>query len=104
MTHTIIINLDAPPQPAPLGERLLQDMINELHWPEGATCVTQEIDGEIIYWNAPVAQVLEARQVAGETKGMVREVGFGYIVHSDEFEELAVDWFSAVAINKQVKI
>ncbi len=49
--NNIIIDLDSNDF-APITEHVLTDLIvmTESCWPEGATCATQERDGEIIFW------------------------------------------------------
>ncbi|NMV06461.1 hypothetical protein HKB28_04740, partial [Vibrio parahaemolyticus] len=69
------------------------------HWPQGATCATQEADGEILYWDAPVQVVEEGRKAAGK-HGMMAEIGLKHQVDfwfSDMAEtRLATDWNTAV--------
>ncbi|MBS7511863.1 hypothetical protein KIF62_20495, partial [Klebsiella pneumoniae] len=72
--ETIVVNLDEDYK-APVGNQTLCELIMERrHWPQGATCATQEADGEILYWDAPVQVVEEGRKAAGK-HGMMAEIG-----------------------------
>ncbi len=97
--ETIVVNLDEDYK-APVGNQTLCELIMERrHWPRGATCATQEADGAVLYWDAPVDVVEEGRKVAGK-HGMMAEVGLKHQVdawYADMDEtRLATDWSSAV--------
>lgn len=65
MTKHILINLDEP-QFAPSCDLTLLEIIRSgtFSWFTGATCVTQERDGELLWWSAPVGEVKKARSNA----------------------------------------
>jgi hypothetical protein len=68
------------------------------YWPTGATCASQESDGEILYWSAPPENVINARPLADD-RGMIAQVGFRYQLDSwyaSEEPELATDWNASV--------
>ncbi|MCF6783738.1 hypothetical protein [Stutzerimonas stutzeri] len=75
-------------------------LVNE--WPADATCATQESDGEVLYWDAPVEVVEQARLRAG-TGDMIREVGLASQIHATYLDHdspvLAHDWTTAVCSN-----
>lgn len=64
-------------------------------WPEGVTAVTQEPDGELLYWDAPVDEVKQARARAG-TESMLHKLGIQFQIHSAYLNVnnpvLAHDW------------
>lgn len=72
-------------------------MVNE--WPVGVTCVTQESDGELLYWDAPLEDVVVARSRAGQ-RSLLPELGISHQIHSAycnlESPLLAYDWDSVV--------
>lgn len=97
--ETIVVNLDEEYK-APVGNKSLCELVMERrHWPLGATCATQEADGEIMYWNAPVEEVEAGRKIAGK-HGMMAEIGLKHQVDfwfADMDEtRLATDWDTAV--------
>lgn len=98
-----------------LGEQLFRDpsslsldevlaQLNE--WPDDATCATQESDGEVLYWNAPVEEVIAGRQRAG-TGDMLREIGLGAQIHvaylNLDDPVVAADWESAVSVHPRLR-
>ncbi|MEB0222241.1 hypothetical protein [Pseudomonas sp. AB12(2023)] len=70
-------------------------------WPKGVTAVTQEADGELLYWDAPINDVIQARIRAG-CGPMLRELGIKYQIHSAYLNisdpHLANDWSVSVAL------
>ncbi|ELP5729278.1 hypothetical protein QTV44_002544 [Vibrio vulnificus] len=98
----IVINLDQPlfvPR-APLS---LADMVRGYNRQSltQVTCVTQESDGELLFWSAPIEQVEAARTVATLEGGLMPLVGFDQLVSSDYYlingqEVVASDWENAV--------
>lgn len=73
----------------------------EFPWPRGATCVTQDSDGALLWWNAPIEQVKAARKKANPHKGLYPLIGLKHQVGMDyyyegEQEMLANDWQTAV--------
>lgn len=105
--RTIVLNLDEDYR-ANIGSRSLCDIVmSRQHWPNGATCATQEADGEILYWNAPVAEVEAGRLVAGQL-GMMAEIGLKHQVDFwfEDMDEtqLAMDWNTAVITPLQLLI
>ena len=46
----IVVNLDSVIE-APMSTLSLSEIMSSLEWPDNATCATQEIDGEILFWN-----------------------------------------------------
>lgn len=103
MTSRSIILISANEQLAdPVSPYTLADiasLVNE--WPEGVTAVTQQADGELLYWDAPVEDIVIARRVAGRGC-LLRELGIRHQIHSAycnlESPLLACDWESAVVI------
>lgn len=74
----------------------LADVVDRVaEWPQGVTAVTQEPDGELLYWDAPVDDVKQARARAG-AGSMLRELGIKYQIHSAYLNVnkpvLAHDW------------
>ncbi|EEB8902898.1 hypothetical protein GJ49_24350, partial [Salmonella enterica subsp. enterica serovar Typhimurium] len=97
--ETIVVNLDEDYK-APVGNQTLCELVMERrHWPQGATCATQEADVGVLYWDAPVDVVEEGRKVAGK-HGMMAEIGLKHQVdawYADMDEtRLATDWNTAV--------
>ncbi|MBC8951297.1 hypothetical protein Xets_04104 [Xenorhabdus sp. TS4] len=97
--ETIVVNLDEDYK-APVDEKPLRELVMERrHWPLGATCATQEADGEIIYWDAPVDEVEKSRKVVGK-HGIMAEVGLKHQVdawYADmDDTQFATDWNTAV--------
>ncbi|GAB6264286.1 hypothetical protein [Photobacterium sp. R1] len=98
----IFIDLDNPLF-VPSADMTLCEMIRKggFHWPGGATCATQECDGEILWWDAPVAEVRAARKQASRSAGLLPIVGFGHQITANyyaesEIEKVARDWETAV--------
>jgi len=88
--------------PAPVSPFSLVDiaaLVNE--WPEGATAVTQQADGELLYWDAPAEDIVNARRVAGRGC-LLRVLGISHQIHSAycniDSPLLACDWESTVVI------
>lgn len=107
MAEHIIINLDEAFF-APSCDMTLLDMIHSKKgsWPIGATCVTQESDGGLFYWSAPVDEVKNARETAALEVGLMPLIGLGEQVHLDYFlldeqEVVAKDWKTAVVTIEQ---
>jgi hypothetical protein len=80
----------------------LADIVDRVaEWPEGVTAVTQESDGELLYWDAPVDEVRQARARAG-TGSMLRELGIKHQIHSAYLNlnnpVLAHDWQVRVVV------
>jgi hypothetical protein len=84
----IEINLDESPHAPIIPDATLADLIQmvESSWPEGATCATQEADGEILYWSANVQDVLKARKIINIDDGLIPIIGFKYQVHANYYE------------------
>lgn len=103
----ILINLDEPLF-VPTVDISLLEMVKcgNFAWPKGATCVTQECDGELLWWSAPVGDVTEARQTAKLDTGLMPLIGLGDQVHADYYlsngqEVVANDWKKAVVTMEQ---
>lgn len=100
---SILINLDdqhlAPVSPFSLADIVAR--VNE--WPEGVTAVTQQADGELLYWDAPVEEIVKARRAAGRGC-MLRVLGIRHQIHAAycNFDAplLAFDWETAVVITR----
>ncbi|WP_307402353.1 hypothetical protein [Pseudomonas cedrina] len=80
----------------------LADVVDRVaEWPQGVTAVTQEPDGELLYWDAPVDVVRQARARAG-AGSMLREIGIKYQIHSAYLNlnnpVLAHDWQVRVVV------
>ena len=99
----IEINLDESPKAPTSPDATLADLIQmvESCWPEGATCATQEADGEILYWSANVQDVLKARQIANTDDGLMPHIGFKYQVHASYYE---IDEQAYVASNWKTSV
>ena len=98
----IVINLDVPLFVPGVDVSLLE-MVKRggFQWPVGSTCLSQESDGAIFWWSAPIQEVREARKIATLDDGLMPIIGLGRQVHveyflSDDFEVVANDWKSAV--------
>jgi hypothetical protein len=93
---------------APTSKLTLSEMINHIGWPEGATCATQEIDGEILFWDCDVDEARKARAEADLTDGLMPLIGIGKQVDSQytdiDYPECACDWKIAVAENEEIKV
>ena len=103
----ILINLDEPLF-APSVDISLLDMVRSgnFTWAAGATCVTQECDGELLWWNAPVVNVMTARKAAKPDTGLMPLIGLGAQVNADYYlldgqEVVANDWQKAVVTIEQ---
>lgn len=97
-----IVDLDTQLFVAP-GTLTLNDVVERINeWPSDATCATQDSDGGVLYWNAPVEEVIAGRLRAGDGD-MMREIGLGAQVHCAYLDVdspvVAKDWNTAVAIN-----
>lgn len=80
----------------------LAEVVDQVaEWPEGVTAVTQEPDGELLYWDAPVDEVRQARVRAG-SGSMLRELGIKFQIHSSYLNlnnpVLAHDWQVSVVV------
>ena len=97
------VNLDESPKAPIIPDATLADMIHMIEscWPEGATCATQEADGEILYWSADVQDVLKARQIANTDDGLMPHIGFKYQVHANYYE---IDEQAYVASNWKTSV
>lgn len=103
----ILINLDEPLF-VPEVKMSLLDMLKSggFSWPANATCVTQECDGELLWWSAPVNEVVKARKAANPDTGLMPLVGLGAQVNADYYlldgqEVVANDWQEAVVTREQ---
>ncbi|MHC5208795.1 hypothetical protein [Pseudomonas chlororaphis] len=80
----------------------LADVVDKVaEWPKGVTAVTQEPDGELLYWDAPIDDVRQARARAG-AGSMLRELGIKHQIHSAYLNlnnpVLAHDWQVRVVV------
>ncbi|MBY7902425.1 hypothetical protein KW459_16065 [Vibrio fluvialis] len=98
----IFIDLDKPVFAANADLSLLQ-MIKEgkFRWPNGATCATQDCDGAITWWDAPIEEVCAARVSATPEDGLMPLIGLANSVNEDYYEVderayTANDWLTAV--------
>lgn len=99
----IAVNLEQTLFAPVLTDSSLKDLVLmvESRWPEGATCATQECDGEILFWSAPLAEVVAARKQADLEEGLIPLIGLGQQVHANYYEineqaYVAFDWKTAV--------
>ncbi|BDA63121.1 hypothetical protein [Shewanella xiamenensis] len=103
---TSFIQLDQPlfMPGMPETSKALSVLMTNIDWPSGATCATQEEDGEIIFWKAPVETVMSVRDDA-ESRGDLPSLRHKDMVHSwyhrdsghdDDLPELACDWRNAI--------
>lgn len=100
----IVINLDEPVF-APVTNKTLLEMLiasNE-PWVNGATCATQESDGGIMFWDAPITEVKAARSTTPTEQELVSILGFGHQLHCAYYAEsneddfvVASDWETTV--------
>lgn len=85
---------------APLSPQMLIDMVALTGWPNGATCATQEIDGEILFWKGDVETIVEARKKATPSAGLINVVDINRLVSAvhpnKDVPECAIDWMTAV--------
>lgn len=109
-TGAIEINLEQTLVAPVLLETSLADLILlvESCWPKDATCATQEGDGEILFWSAPIGEVISARKQANLDDGLMPLIGLGQQVHANYYEineqsYVAFDWNTAVVTQEQVK-
>ncbi|MHC5780193.1 hypothetical protein [Aliivibrio fischeri] len=93
---------------APFSTKSLLQMLVDSGeaWPRGATCATQERDGEILFWNAPISQVKQAREKACLHKGLIPLIGVGNqvgVIYCSENNQpvVALDWKVAVITLEQ---
>lgn len=103
----IVINLDETCF-APAVDMTLLDMLKagDFSWPVGSTCLTQESDGALMWWSAPIQEVIAAREKASLDDGLMPIVGWDFQVHMDYYlhcgrEVVANDWTSAVVTMEQ---
>jgi len=106
--NDIVVDLDTNVF-APTIDSIVVDLIKmiETRWPESATCATQECDGEIIFWSAPVDEVVIARKNANLEQGLIPLIGLGQQVHANYYEiqeqaYVATDWKVAVVTKEQL--
>ena len=97
--EAIIINLDLDYR-APEGSKTLRQLVSERRaWPSGATCATQDVEGEILYWDAEVEHV---KTTAGES----RRVEFRHQIDAwfadIDNPLLATDWTTAVVTPEEL--
>ncbi|SGZ20291.1 hypothetical protein [Moritella viscosa] len=106
MEH-IHVNLDQPVFAPQFDLTLLQVVsMQDKQWIDGVTCVTQECDGELLYWNCSIVDAKKARKNANIATGLMPLIGIGQQVHSSDFEfngidYVASDWLSAVVTKDQ---
>lgn len=82
----ILINLDEPVFSPSLDMSLLEMVKSgDFIWADGATCVTQECDGELIWWSAPTDEVTAARKNAQPETGLMPLIGLGSQVNADYY-------------------
>jgi hypothetical protein len=99
-----VVHLDKPYHAPRLDQTLLQLITDGYaHWPAAATAVTQESDGELLWWMAPVAEIQEARAHANPEMGLMPLLGFARLVCADYYTPddddtsfTASDWETAV--------
>ncbi|MDA0152333.1 hypothetical protein OH460_08465 [Vibrio sp. Makdt] len=108
MAEHIEINL-ATPFFAPSVKMTLLEMVTRIGrvWPSEATCITQESDGELIWWSSPISEVEKARKTASLEAGLVPILGFGCIVQADYYqlngqEVVATDWKTGLVEKDQL--
>lgn len=102
----IVIDLDQPPLVPETDKTLLEIIKMGAGWTAGATCATQECDGEILWWSAPLRVVREAREKANLSNGLIPRIGWGQLMGSDYYAEddqelVASDWSTAVVTLEQ---
>lgn len=100
MMQEIYIDIDTPVL-APETEKPLIEIVSGFSWPNGATCVTQESDGEIIWWSCPIEEVIQAWKNSDATYGLLGVLRFSYCVCSDYYsiddqEFVAKDWKGSI--------
>lgn len=102
MNLRITINIDQDPTP-PITEYSLSQLMQQhlTHWPQGARCATQERDGEVLFWNASINKVRQARKEATPRRGLIPLIGLRYQMNTTYFEDddatlLAKDWQCSV--------
>lgn len=108
MSEHIVINLDETLFVPECDLTLLQ-MVKKhggYPWPSEATCVTQECDGAILWWSAPVCEVVEARKSADISDGLIPLLGIGDQVSVEYYqidgkEVVALDWKESVVTLEQ---
>ncbi|MEQ6343984.1 hypothetical protein [Vibrio cyclitrophicus] len=106
--NQIVINLDETVVPKIEKSLLELVFIGGFKWPLGATCCTQERDGEIIWWNLPAMYVVEARNGASKSTGLLPHIGIKHLLHQSYYlingqEVVADDWETAVITYEQYK-
>jgi hypothetical protein len=103
-----VINLDEALLAPTLLDSNLADLVNLVlsKWPDGVTCATQESDGCILFWSAPITEVELARKTASIDAGLMSVIGIGAQEDSHYYEinqqaYVANDWQHAVVTEKQ---
>lgn len=98
----IYINLDEPVF-SPSVDMTLLELVKagNFEWPTGASCLTQESDGELCWWSAPLEQVRAARVKASRETGLMPLLGLKHCVNADYFsiegqDYVAKNWETAV--------
>jgi len=83
----------------------LLELINNMTWPSGSTCATQEPDGEILFWSAPIEDVSLIRKTTQGMDSLVPKLGMDNVVAAMHFDPnnhfLAIDWQKAVITQKR---
>ncbi|MBD1389424.1 hypothetical protein IC617_08295 [Neiella sp. HB171785] len=107
----ILINLDITSEPACTKDMTLESMVDIAvgRWPDQATCATQDIDGEILFWQVPIGTVLIARHQALTDQGMIGLLGFAAHVCATYYEEdeiafVATDWRESVVSHPRFRM
>ena len=102
--NTIVVDLDST-QIAPLTDETLSELLQNFNWAEDATCATQEIDGEILFWSCEIHTVENARATADLRSGLMPLLGIGNQVdcHYTDIDEpkCAKDWETAIVVNRK---
>ncbi|MCU8005297.1 hypothetical protein [Shewanella sp. SM96] len=108
MMSDYVINLDEALFAPTLPDSNLADLVNLVlsKWPDGVTCATQESDGAILFWSAPIPEVERARKSACIESGLLPVIGIGaqedcHYYEINEQAYVANDWQHAVVTEKQ---
>ena len=102
LNNRIIIDLDNECAASIVDASLAELVKRVIHkWPPESTCATQEIDGEILFWDANISEVKKARSEANTNSGLMPLIGIKHQVDAVYFEiseqaYLARDWEVAV--------
>lgn len=98
----IVINVDQTPN-LPISGLCLVDLVQQsgTNWPDGATCCTQDGDGQLIWWRCSIEKVQAARQKEPAPRGLIEMVGYGEHLYSESLvfdgqECVATDWQESV--------